>query len=183
MMDLLKSLLFLVIFITLNSCKKVNTEFDPSFDPDVEIARDVNMIYSDSAKLKFTIKTPLLEKETESDVLIETFPKGLLIEFYDDSKEVFSSMSAKYAQRKSKEGTMLLRDSVILTNDAGDILITPGITWDENNQRLQTSKFVQLVKSSSQDTLYGFGFDSKDDFSSFKIQNVKGKRKHASLTD
>ena len=86
-------------------------------------------------------------------------------------------MAAKYAEHRSALGTLLLKDSVVLTNDQKDELTTTGITWNEGRQSLFTDKFVRLVKAATHDTLYGFGLQAKDDFSRMNIKNLTGKRR------
>ncbi len=183
-----KYLYFLILLSTLliviSGCSdNRQEELDTDFDPSREIAEDVEMIYSDSAVLEFTISTPRLEKYYEKNVLVEYFPEGLHIKFYAPDGTVISSMSSKYALRRSALGTMLLRDSVVLINADHDVLVTPAIKWDEGNHTLETQKFVQLIKSSSKDTLYGIGFTAKDDFSKFRISQAQGKRRYESLTE
>ena len=157
---------------------------DPEIiDPSREVAKDVTMIYSDSAKVKFQISSPQLEKYDDDGILVEEFPKGLLIEFFDDEKKVTSWVSAKYALRRSAEGTMLLKDSVMLSNQKEDILETSSILWDDLNQTLTTPKFVRIIQGGeSRDTLYGMGFKAKSDFSQFEIQKFYGKRRAQDLS-
>lgn len=177
-------LLGLITLICLTACDNEPViAFDPTFDPDVEVAEGVKMIYSDSAILQFTIETPRLEKYLKDDVLVEYFPQGLTINFYDKSGEVISSISANLAERTASKGTMWLQDSVVLINKDKDQLITPGILWDEANKTLHTNKLVKLIRSTSQDTLYGFGFSAVDDFSQFSIKKATGKRRYESLIE
>lgn len=155
--------------------------FEDSFTPGREIAENVDLIYSDSAKIEFRIQTPRMEIYEEENKLVEEYPMGLHIDFYNENKEVISSVDANYAKRISKDGIMTLRDNVILINEAGDKLITTGIQWDESNQSLQTNKFVQLIKVSEKDTFFGIGFEAKDDFSKFSISQFKGKRRYQDI--
>lgn len=158
--------------------EKGQFELDPDFDPEREIAEDVEMIYSDSAKLQFIIQTPRLEKyKEEKNTLVEEFPKGIHIDFYNSEGEISSTLSANYAERRSSEGTMLLRDSVILDNGE-DRLETIGVTWNEQKQTLKTAKWVQMIQGATKDTLWGYGLDAKDDFSQFRIGKLHGKRRY-----
>ena len=124
-----------------------------------------------------------METFMEEDIVVEEYPKGLKIEFYDGEEVLSSTIEAKYAKRESKKGTMTLRDSVVLVNALGDRLITTGIVWNELDKSLKTSKFVQLIKSETQDTFYGFGFEAEDDFSRFSIAQMTGKRRYQNLSE
>ena len=176
--------IILCFYLCMQSCTRDDGPVGPVevIDPNREIAQDVTLIYSDSAKAQFKIVSPRLDTYEEESKTVEEYPTGLHIEFYDEEGEVISSIQAKYAKRISADGTMDLRDSVVLVNYLGDQIVTPGIFWDELNHTLKTSKFVQLVKASSQDTFYGFGLEAKDDFSQFTITQLTGKRRYQSLT-
>lgn len=166
------------------SCSQLERQdMEIDFVPGREIATDVTLIYSDSAKIKFQIVTPLMETFEEEEILVEEYPQGLKIQFFNELEEKTSTIEADYAVREGKKGIMTLREKVILINNAGDKLTTTGIVWSELDQTLNTSKFVQLVKASSQDTFYGFGFQAKDDFSKFSIRQLTGKRRYQNLTE
>ena len=174
-------LTILLLSVYLASCTKESTELStPDFNPNIEIAEGVEMIYSDSAKLKYIIRTPRRETYQENGIIVERFPEGISIEIYDVDQKISSSMVAKYAEHRSSLGTLLLRDDVILTNDQKDELTTIGIIWNEIEHTLSTDKFVSLVKATSHDTLYGYGLEAKDDFSRMKIKNFHGKRRSES---
>ncbi len=167
-------------FVLLQSCAQDQTEpyyYDPD-DIEREIATDVEMIYSDSAVIQFVIHSPELIKYEDADnVMVEEFPKGFRLQFYDSEKNVISELNSKYALRKSAEGLLILRDSVSYTNESQDILETNALTIDELNQSIKTKKFFRLINGSSQDTTYGRGFEANSDFSRFEVTKYLGKRK------
>ena len=181
----LKSIPWLILcFICFSSCDKDEKEnvFDEVFEPGKEIALDVDMIKTDSGRIEFRIITPRREMYQEEGKLVESYPNGLHIDFYNDQEEVISSVDARQAIRVNKDGIMTLRDSVVLVNKDGDKLITPGIVWDKVNHTLNTSKFVKLIRVATQDTSTGFGFYAQDDFSVFQINNFRGKRRYQDLS-
>lgn len=162
-----------ILMYFLASCDNTSIPMPPlDYDPEVEVAEGIEMIYSDSAKLKFIIRTPRLEKYVEDRILVERFPQGIHIEFYDRDQNIKSTMQAKYAERRSYLGTLMLQDSVILSNAQHDQLTTLGITWNEIENTLTTDKFVRLIKAASGDTLYGYGMHARDDFSRINIREL-----------
>jgi|GEM_PF-4063949 len=167
----------------LGACSDKASSFgDIDIDPSREIALGVEMVYSDSAKIKFKLLASRQDVYMENDKLVEEYPQGINIKFFDADERLTSSMRSKYAKRVSEDGVMTLKDSVVLVNHLGDQLTTTGITWDELNHRLRTQKYVQMVKASSKDTFFGFGFEAIDDFSRFSITQFTGKRKYKPLT-
>ena len=178
-------ILYIALSVILISCFAENDGFqdDTIIDPSKEVANDVTIIYSDSAEVQFQIKSPRLEKYDDNGILVEEFPKGLLVEFFDEEKNVNSWVRAKYALRRSAEGTMLLKDSVVLSNQKNDVLETNSILWDDVNKSLSTPKFVRIIQGgAAKDTLYGMGFNAKTDFSKFEIQRFYGKRQSQDLS-
>lgn len=143
-----------------------------------EVAENIEMLYSDSARVIFRIRSPRMEKYDNNGSLIEEFPLGLTIEFLDENKKIHSSLSSQYARRISGDGTLYMRDSVVITNAAGDKLETNAIVWDEIRDKLSTKKFIRLIRASTRDTLYGLGFEASGDFSRFELQQFAGKRLH-----
>lgn len=171
--------LFSILF---GACHKPVDWVQDEIDPMREIARDVDMIYSDSGIVQFRILAPVLEKYDDNGVLVEEFPRGLRIEFFDRDKSVNAWLSAQYAQRRSAEGTMLLRDSVVLMNEHKDKLETRSLTWNEVEQKLTTRKFIRMVQGETRDTLYGTGFTAMTDFSVFEINKFIGRRQYQDLS-
>jgi hypothetical protein len=183
-----KESVYIVVFCLLSlwmmSCHSSNNEIHLDQRVDRDIAEDVEMIYTDSAMVLYKVRTPREESYHEEHKLIKEYPQGIDIEFLKRGSDILhSSVSANYARHVLEDGLMLLRDSVVLVNAAGDRLLTTGITWNEVDQTLSTKKYVQLVKASSKDTFYGYGFEAKDDFSQFRITQFVGKRKIQSITD
>ena len=141
-----------------------------------ERVEDVVMIYSDSAIVQFKIKSALLQKYDDDGVSVEEFSDGFEIQFFDDQQQIKSQLNSKYAIRRSQEGLLFLRDSVIFTNENKDRLETNALTIDEVNDIIYTKKVFRLIKSITSDTIYGIGFTAKSDFSKLQITKYQGKR-------
>lgn len=173
-------LVLLVIGCTLD---KSNDGLSKDLDVRKEIATGIRMFYTDSAITQFRLIAPVRESYYEEKKLIEEYPQGVNIEFYDDEGAVTSSMVAKNATRIGADGIMTMKDSVVMLNERGDALKTTGIVWNEGENTLETSKFVQLIQAESQDTFYGIGFRAVGDFSRFTITDLIGKRQFEDLDD
>jgi len=178
----LNVVIFLSLLLITFSCgDNVTNNLPEEIDPSKEIATDIRMFFTDSAITQFRLIAPIRESYVADKKLIEEYPKGVDIEFYDNEGNVTSSMNAKSATRVGVDGIMTMKDSVIMLNAAGDALKTTGILWNETNHTLKTAKFVQLIQAESRDTFYGFGFEAKDDFSQFRITQLTGKRQFEDL--
>ncbi len=170
---------FCILFCwVLASCTKERSSLEV-YDPEElekEIAEDIEMIYSDSAVIEFRIISPRLEKYNVDNFVVEEFPNGFLIEFFDLDMNVVSKLSSNYALRTSAKGELILRDSVSYINDQNDLLETNALTINELKGTITTKKFFRLIQGDTRDTIYGRGFNANSDFSRFKINKYLAKK-------
>ncbi len=159
------------------SCSEKNPDaLDmPWIDSTMETAYDIVMTMSDSGQVNFRIKSPLLKKYELDNKVIEEFPEGLFIEFFDENHEPSSTVSAYYARRIGEEGIMTLRDSVVFVNTHNDKIESNIIVWDVVNNQISTTKFFKLIRAETKDTIYGIGMNSKIDFTRMEVTKFEGK--------
>jgi LPS export ABC transporter protein LptC len=164
-----------IIFLTLlHACKNdidtVNTITAKNNLPD-KTGKDVEIIFSDSARLKIKLLSPYLEYFTR-DTSYVVFPKGVHVLFYDDSAKVKTELTSKYAIRYEGIGRMEAKNDVVLVNEKGERLNTEHLIWDENKQLIYTEAFVKI--KTADEIIYGDGLESNQDFTHYKIKNIKG---------
>lgn len=166
------------------SCSNDAPKGVPDYDPEemsAEIAKDVSMIYSDSAKIQFTIESAHLKKYKENNIAVEEFSDGFKLVFYDADERPSSSIRSNYALRKSAEGLLILKDSIVYINEHQDKLETNALTINELDKTITSTKFFRLIKASTSDTIYGRGFSAADDFSKLRVTKYLGKRQGISI--
>lgn len=169
-----KALIGILILISTYSCtndmKDVNALIDKK-ELLVEIAKDVEILYSDSAIVRMKITAPELHRHLDKTSPTEEWPLGVHVDFYDLNKNPTAWLDAKYAIRIPKENLIITRDSVVLHNQKGDILESPELRYDQKKEILFTDKFVRIIQVQSQDTMYGIGFETDKEFKRFEIKN------------
>lgn len=133
--------------------------------------KDVDVIYSDSSRVKVRVLAPYSEK-FELPVPYIEFPKGVKTLFFNDSLKVSSTLTANYAINREKERKMEARGNVVITNDKGEMLNTEKLYWDENTQKIYTDQFVKITTPDK--IIFGEGFEAKQDFSTYRIFKIKG---------
>ena len=136
-----------------------------------ESGKNMEVIYSDSAKVKLKLTSPQMDRYSGPSPYIE-LPKGVKVEFYDDSMKVKSKLTANYAIRYENERKMEAKRDVVVVNEKGEKLNTEHLIWDELKQRIYTSEFVKIT--TDEEVIYGEGLESNQDFTQYKIQNIKG---------
>jgi LPS export ABC transporter protein LptC len=142
----------------------------------IERGKNVKIIYSDSAVVKIIIHAPVMERYLDYSNSKDVFPKGILLEFLNDKKDVYSWLKASYAVREELTHKIIARGDVIFYNDKDEKLETPELIWDEIDRIVYTDKLVRITQAEKGDTTYGFGFKANQEFTRFEIKKkVQGK--------
>jgi LPS export ABC transporter protein LptC len=136
-----------------------------------ESAKSIKILYSDSARLQVELTAPVLNRYQTDNPYIE-MPKGLRAIFYDDKLEVKSRLDADYGIRYEKDQRMEARKNVSVVNQKGERLNTEHLVWDEKREKLTSDEFVKIT--TKDEIIFGNGFEANQDFTKYKIFNIKG---------
>lgn len=155
-----------------NDLSKVNTISSKLFEVSVETSRGITITYSDSARVKAVMTSPLLlSYQTEEPY--DLMPEGLHVEFYNDSLEVESTLTSKYGRRDLKAKTMEVRDSVVVVSADGRKLETERLVWEEDGDRIYSDRFVKITDAEGYVT-QGIGLETNSSFQPYKILQFSG---------
>lgn len=173
--SLLKALIVLAFLgMALCSCKNKMEDIEAITFVDTfpqETVKNVEIIYSDSAKVKAILKAPLYKRYVGKNPYIE-MPKGVNVIFYDSIMRVKTHLTAKYAIKYDKKNVMEAKNDVVVVNEKGEKLNTEKLIWDENRRKIYTDVFVKITTNDK--IIYGEGMDADDSFLKWKIQKVSG---------
>mgnify|MGYP001156573628 CR=1 FL=1 len=164
------------------ACESVSKRADLFYTQDdtaVEVGREVEILYSDSAVVRVRVTGPVLHNHLDRDNPRQEFPEGIMMEFLTPTLQVRSTLTAKFAVRQQDKGIVIARDSVVLTTIEQEKLETEELIWDEKTERIRTDKFVKITRPG--EVLYGFGLEANQDFSFWKITVPKGTIKAEQL--
>jgi LPS export ABC transporter protein LptC len=170
-------LTFLSIFFTcfMFACKSDINQVAKMIDKSAlnsERADDVTILYSKNGHTTAKLYTPKFNHIQNLTPSYIEMKKGLRVLFYDDNMKVQSTLTAKYGKYFEQEGNVLVRDSVVIFNAKKEQLDTQELIWDEKLQQFYTEKFVKI--STPTQIIYGDGLISNQNFSEYKITNIKG---------
>ncbi len=173
-----KTILFtlLVSFIVcLTACKKVKLEKVEALTEEselpVETARDIVYVFTDSARLKAEIRTPLMEKYTYDEPYME-MKEGLNITFFDPNHQPNGYLRADYGIRYIDKKIMEAKGNVVVVNMQGDTLNTEHLIWDEKNEKIYSDNFVRV--RTADELIKSEGFESDPSFTEYKFKKIKG---------
>ena len=137
----------------------------------VESSKNMKILYSDSGMVKVQITAPVMNRYEREQPCTE-MPKGVEAHFFDSAMNVTSKLKAEYAIRYDRELRMEARKNVVVVNTKGEQLNTEHLIWDERRQKLKSDEFVKIT--TADEIIYGNGFEANQDFSHYRIFNIKG---------
>lgn len=105
----------------------------------VEKAKDVESYLSQGGEMRAKLLSPLMFRY-QTDTVYTEFPNTLHVDFYNDSVQVESWLTANYGKYYESLNKVFLRDSVMVVNVDGDTLRCPELWWDQNQKRFYTDK-------------------------------------------
>jgi LPS export ABC transporter protein LptC len=175
---------FALIFVVFVSCENDKSKVDlitKKTNLPVETATNIDVLYSDSAKVKARLMAPLMNHFTIPKSYFE-MPKGVDLKFYDDSLNIISTLTANYAINRETENIMEARNNVVVVNKKGEQLNTEHLIWDQKAKKIYSNVFSKIT--TKDEIIIGNGFEANEDFTNYKITQVKGsfnvnKEKHA----
>lgn len=167
-----KTFIFLLSFLLFQCKEEANllSEEESAQWVNKEMLKDIHLIYSDSAKIEIRIIAPQMIRYTEKNELKEEFPIGFQAFFYDKDNVLINTLASKYAIRIRREGKTYMKDSVTFTSINREILKTSELIWNENTGRINTEKFVRIIRKD--EMLQGYGFETDQNFKSGTIKSI-----------
>ncbi|TDG37667.1 hypothetical protein EZJ43_00810 [Pedobacter changchengzhani] len=134
----------------------------------------VEIIYSDSARVKGKGTAPILDKITPSDGSIyEEMPKGVKIDFYDVKGALSGTLVSDYAIRRESEQKTTFTKNVVVNNVKGDKFSSEELIWDEGKKLFYSNQRV-YVTTPDGNNVDGMNFEAPQDFSSYRLTQGSG---------
>lgn len=181
----MKYLIFILVSIITLSCVTKMEDIDnltSGLEASVEVATNVEILYSDSAQIKVKISGPTMNRYLDNSNPREEFPDGVHVEFFGPDGQIESWLDADYAVRETKKSRIVTRYNVNLYNEKNEKLETSELIWDEKADKVYTNRFVMITQPERGDTSYGHGFIANNDFTRFEIQKNSGKMNITDVT-
>jgi LPS export ABC transporter protein LptC len=171
-------LLVFIVFFVLSSCQNDTKEIDEITQKEAlfptEHGKAVEILYTDSGLVKVRLTAPIMNHYTYNVKEHYTeMPKGLFVEFFNERKEVKTTLKANYGIRYEDTKRTEVKYKVVVVNTNGEILNTEQLFWDEATRKIYTKEFVKIT--TKKEVLTGNGLEANEDFTEWEIQNPVGK--------
>jgi LPS export ABC transporter protein LptC len=135
----------------------------------IDVGKDVAIYVSNDGKLGAKLTAPLMNRYlVDSSKMIE-FPQSIHVDFFKDSNQIESQLSAKYAKYKEVENIVFLKEDVIIFNTLGDTLWCKEMYWDQNTGKFYTEQDVVVKQHNPVAKIYGKGLEANQNLTDIRI--------------
>jgi LPS export ABC transporter protein LptC len=179
---MIRNIISIGLCVCFISCSRTKNEEGSIITRDklkIETGKVVEIIYSDSAKIKVRILAPELLTYNDPVNPHQDFTEGVTVLFYDEKKQVQSTLTGKFAVRDQLKQKTFIRDSVVWQSTIDGRLETSELEWDEAKNIVSTAKFVKITQPGQ--SIFGYGFDTNQELSQWKIKYPKGTMKSENI--
>ena len=162
-----------MLFSCSNDAQKVR-DFLMSKNLPIGTAKNALHVYKDSGRITSKLRTPLrLDFSNRENHPYSEFPKGIIIINFDKNELDSVTIKGDYALSYDKTLVSEIKGNVIITNHTeGSKLNTSQLFWDQNTKYFFSEKAFTLT--TKKDTIYGIGFESKEDLSKHLAKKTTG---------
>jgi len=139
----------------------------------IGIAKNVNLIHTDSGRVKTNLTAPVMHDfSNRKNHPYTEFPNGIKIISFDKKGDSVI-LTGDYLITFSKTNISEVRYNVNVINPSeGTKLITNQLFWDANEQFIYTEKKFTLITKT--DTIKGVGFESNEDLTKVNMKSISG---------
>lgn len=153
------------------SCGNSEVKEPLEYNGPVSEGENIELYYSEKDLVKVKMTAALVYEFKNGD---QEFPKGLYIEFYDETGQLESTLKANHAYFFKEQNQWRGRDNVEVKNlEKREQLNTEELFWKPAEKRIFTDKFVTIRQQ--KDVLYGEGLEANEDLSDYTITNISGE--------
>ena len=138
-------------------------------------AKNTFHVYKDSGKITSKLITPvMLDYSNRKEHPYSEFPKGIKIVNFEKNGVDSITITGNYARSYSKTLISEIKGNVVVVNHTDKSrLETEQLFWDEVTKYFVSEKAFKLTKEN--DTIFGIGFESKDDLTKHLAKKTTGK--------
>ena len=135
----------------------------------IDVGKDVAIYVSNDGKLGAKLTAPWMNRYLQDSSKMIEFPQSIHVDFYKDSNQIESQLSAKYAKYKEAENIVYLKEDVVIFNTLGDTLWCKEMYWDQNTGKFYTEQDVVVKQHSPLAKIYGKGLEANQNLTDIRI--------------
>lgn len=164
-------MLFISALFLFSSCNQTDVKMPEEYKGPLREVEKVETFYSENEMVKMKMVADLVYEFQNGD---KEFPKGIYVEFFDETGRLESTLRANHAFYFKTENQWRGRGRVEVKNIAkNEQLNTEELFWKQTEEKIFTDKFVTIRQQS--DVLYGQGLEARQDMSDYTILKPYGE--------
>ena len=136
-------------------------------------ATGMTLIYSDSARIQYKIKTAEYIKINTEKEQSEEFPKGIDVTSFKKDGSVMGTIRSDWAKKFEHANIWEARYNVVATNTDGTKVETEQMFWDMDKKIIYSHKYTRIT-SGDRIIEGNDGFESDQDLKNPVIKNITG---------
>ncbi|MES2274380.1 MAG: LPS export ABC transporter periplasmic protein LptC [Bacteroidota bacterium] len=160
-----------------NDLKKIREISAKQVNSPADTTRGVDMIFSDSAKVKTQITAPLMLEYQVSKEIKEEYkllPKGVKVVFFDtqthkETGNIIADTAYFYVAKK----VVHLKKNVVVTSAKGDVFKSEELNWDMVTHKINTFKPFDATRANG-DIGHGEALETNEKFEPYKVKKQTG---------
>lgn len=147
------------------------SRFERQTPPDQEV-KQAHIRRSEQARLQIEVDAPLIRQYKEPSPRT-VYPKGVELRFYDENRNIKSSIRADKAISYDDRNIMKATDSVVVIDFAsGDTIYLDDLIWRDAEDVIFSNHPVRAVNGNR--VTYGDGFVSDEQMTNLRITRQRG---------
>ena len=159
----------LFALFALSACKKEKVQNFQVYKGPLLLAENIKTVYSDSARTRIVMEAPVQNEFANGN---RTFPKGIVIHFYNPQGKPESRLTANKGYYSKMTEIYTGQGNVVVQNlKEAKTLRTEELKWSRFEKRVYTDKFVRI--ETPEETYLGDGLTAAQDFSTYKILKLR----------
>lgn len=152
------------------ACNNTDLKEPIEYNGPLKKADNIELFYTEKDRVKVKMFAPELHEFQNGD---REFPKGIKLEFFDETGKMESTLRANHAFFFKKDNLWRGRGKVEVKNiEKNEQLNTEELFWKQTEKNIYTDKFVTIRQQG--DVIYGEGLQAKEDMSDYVILKPKG---------
>ena len=163
---------YLLLFLAALSfaCNGTDTKEPLEYKGPLSEAENVELYYSENDQVKVKMTADLLYEFENGD---REFPKGVYMEFFDETGNMESTLKANHAFYFKKDDQWRGRGKVEVKNILkNEQLNTEELFWKPREKKIFNDVFVTIKRQG--DVLYGEGMEANQDMTDYFIKKPVG---------
>lgn len=161
----------LISALLTSACTSKETTQPLLYEGPLREAENVELYYSEEQVVKIKLLADVVYEFQQGD---REFPKGINIEFFDETGKLTSTLRANHAYYFKNEDQWRARGKVEVVNlEKNEQLNTEELFWRPTKEEIFTESFVTIRMQN--EVIYGEGLEAKQDMSSYTIKKPQGE--------